>query len=391
MIELHEAFQILKNNSNLLGTEKIPLSLTANRVLAEDIIAEGNYPPYNRSCILGYACKKEDLPGTLKPTAIIQAGDPETRSVGKGECMKVMSGAMIPEGADCIVTVGSVEEDTRGNIIIGDDIIFENISKEGNNKKDGELILKEGSLIKEKHIGMLASAGIHTVNVVRQPLVTVFSTGSELVEPEDIAGKGQIRNANGPQLLSQLQSMGISGLYGGITDDDTSFMEIELARSIENFDGLIITGGSSGGNTDLVPSVLKKMGFDILFYNLNINPGKPVLFAVKDNKFCFGIPGNPVSTYILFELLIKKYLYQLMGYDYTPLQLKLPVGEDIENKESEKEAFIPVSINEKGEIIKIYFKSPDNVFAMGEISGILHIPIGISLIKKGDYGSVSML
>jgi len=388
MKSIQEAQDILVKNAKKLGKEIIPLSLSVQRVLATDVIADNDYPPFNKSIVDGYACKKEDLPGSLKIVSIIRAGKLQSNRVEKGQCIKIMTGAVVPQGADCVIRNEQVEDDGSGNIKVSETSKVDNISYLGEDKKKGEMILSKGSIISSKHVGSLASAGVHSVEVYQQPLVTVFSTGAELVEPEDIPGEGQIRNSNGAQLIAQLYSMGINGLYGGIADDDEAFMEVELARSIENFNGIIISGGVSEGDFDFVPGVLQKMGFKILFHKLKVKPGKPALFAMKNDKFCFGLPGNPVSSFVQFEILVKPYLYALMGHEYKPVYLKFRVGENISIENTTVENYIPVGLNDEGEIVKIEYNNSGHVFALNDAFGLLHVPIGTSGFKKEDWGYI---
>ncbi len=388
MISIKEALNILNDKAEIIGVEKIPLSISINRVLAEDVVAGTNFPPFNKSAVDGYACKKADLDKLLLIKGTIAAGSDAVNNVNEGECFKIMTGAKVPEGADCIVMVEHATVTEDGRLKIDNKNKVDNICFLGEDKKQGELILKKGSVIKNKHIGILASAGMHSLNVYRQPFITVFSTGSELVEPEDIPQPGQIRNANGPQLLSQLYSMGINSLYGGITEDDKVMMEIELSRSIENAHGMILSGGVSMGDYDYVPEILKNIGFEIRFHKLNSKPGKPVLFATKGNKFCFGLPGNPVSSYIQFELLVKPYLWALMGHSFTPENFVFIAGEDFTRKNTSNESFIPVKLNEKCQVVKVPYHGSGHFFALGEAFGLLHFEEGQEIIKEGERTNV---
>jgi len=388
MITIQEALEILKKNIHLMHTEKIPLSSTINRVLAEDIIADIDFPPFNKSAVDGYAFSREDINENLKMVGLVRAGEPPLIKVEKGQCVKIMTGAMLPEGTDSVAMIEHTKDHGSGLISINEKSNIDNICYQGENKKKGNIVLKKGLVIEKRHIGILAACGMHTVEVYNQPLVTVFSTGTELVEPEDVLGNAQIRNSNGPQLLSQLNSMGINALYGGIADDDEVIMEVELCRSIENFDGIIISGGVSVGDYDFVPDILRKMGFEIRFHKLKVKPGKPILFAVKDKKFCFGLPGNPVSSFVQFELLVKPYLYSLMGHEYNPEMVLLEAAEDFSRKNTEFESLIPVKKDVSGKMVKVPYNGSGDVFSLAEAFGLLHFAAGVDLIKKGEMGNV---
>ena len=391
MITLEGALEIMKEHVFVQKTERIPLSLSLNRILSCDIISDTDFPPFNKSAVDGFACLRSDLPGILTVTDKIRAGFISGRKVQKGECIKVMTGAPVPEGADCIVMIEDVENIDDTTIKINNAAGKTNICIQGEDLKKGDTVIKRGSLITKKHVGSLASAGMHQIEVFKQPVVTVFSTGTELVEPEDKLAPAKIRNSNGSQLIAQLASMGITALYGGITDDDIEIMQVELSRSIENFDGLILSGGVSAGDYDFVPEVLTSMGFNIHFHKLNVKPGKPVLFATKGNKFCFGMPGNPVSSFVQFELLVKPYLYSLMGHKYKPTDLYLIAGSNFKRKNADAEGFIPVSLNEKSEITELDYHGSGHVVALNHTFGLLRMPIGVNKIEKGEKGYVRQI
>jgi molybdopterin molybdotransferase len=391
MKTLEEAYKIIQENAVKIGTEHVPLSLSVKRVMVNGAYAETDLPPYPAAAFEGYAFRKGDVKDKLVIIETVLAGRVPAKKIGAGKCSKLMIGAQMPEGADSLVKTNDTVLDEFGKLTVVDGAEADFIQQPGELTKKGDCLIPENTIIETRHVGILASVGMHTVEVYKQPLVTVFSSGTELAEPEDILLAGQLRNSNGPQLLAQMYDIGLNGLYGGIADNDPAIMEIELSRSIENFNGIIISGGVFMGEEDFVPSILKKMGFEICFTQLEIEPGKSVLFATKGKNFCFGLSANPVSASLQYHLLVKPYLLAIMGH-IQPLQSKKFILEmDIAGQNPNADNFVPVQISEECTARPVPYLGPKDLYALGKTDGFLLIPKQTGILKKGEKGRVILL
>jgi molybdopterin molybdotransferase len=229
------------------------------------------------------------------------------------------------------------------------------------------------------------------VKVFSTPSVGLLSTGDELVEPSQKPEGSQIRNSNSWQLMAQLQSLGINPSYYGIVSDDASSLEKILSKSIAENDLTILTGGVSMGDFDFVPGVFAQLGLNILFDSIAIQPGKPSTMAISpDGKVCYGLPGNPVSSFFQFELLIKPIIYLMMGNRYSPPHLSCLMGSDYERKRSGRLSLLPVSINNKGEAVPVDYHGSAHINTLLSANGFIFIPAGKNIVSKGEQVDVRL-
>jgi molybdopterin molybdotransferase len=275
MISLEEAYKIVIQSVFYTGVESIPFTDTAGRILAEDIVSDTDMPPFNRSAVDGYACRRGDLHNDLEVLEVIPAGKVPKMTIGQSQCSKIMTGAIVPEGCDMVFMVEDSEKLTDGKIIFTRSKSKINISFRGEDVKHGDIVLKKGMLIKPQDIGVMASVGKTFVLVNRKPVIAVISTGDELVNPEEVPSFSKIRNSNAYQLMAQIiRSGGIGKNYGIVPDNEAQTFKI-VKRSLLKSDIVIITGGVSMGDFDFVPAILKRAGVNILFDKVNVQPGKP--------------------------------------------------------------------------------------------------------------------
>ncbi len=391
MIPFEEASDIVLNSANILGSEQVDINNSLNRILAEDIVSDIEMPPFNKSAMDGYACRKEDLKNELEILETIPAGYVPEKLISENQCSKIMTGSMVPEGADCVIMVEHTEEITDNKVRFTGDATKEHICYKGEDMKVGDLVLKKGTVLKPQHIAILATVGCAKLPVYKQPQVGIISTGSELVEPHQKPGASQIRNSNGYQIISQVAAMGGIPNYIGIAGDSKKVTYDTIIKALSENDGIILTGGVSMGDFDFVPEILKKAGFQLLFQKIAIQPGKPTVFGVNKNKFCFGLPGNPVSSFVMFELLVKPYLYKMMGSEYASIHIKIPIGADYERRETYRKLWIPVTIDEEGAAIPVKYHGSAHIHALCHAYGMISLPIGKANIKKGEIVDVRQI
>jgi molybdopterin molybdotransferase len=333
MIQFEEALAIILHHAICLESETVEMTASLGRVLAADVRSDMDMPPFDKTAVDGFACRRDDLTKNLRVLEVVAAGQVPSVSVGPGECTKIMTGAMVPEGADCVIMVEFTHENEDGSIAFTGTRTANNICYLGEDVKKGEIILEKGLLIKPQHIAVLASAGCIKPEVYRKVKVGILSTGDEIVEPGEVPGAGKIRNSNAWQLMAQAEAMSVEPHYFGIAPDEEIETLSMIRKAMETCDVILLTGGISMGDFDFVPSVLQKAGFEFHFKSLAVQPGRPTLFGTaRNNKFCFGLPGNPVSSFNQFELLVKPLFYKMMGCNYEAVVVKLPLATDYSRK-----------------------------------------------------------
>lgn len=384
MITFEEALDLTLSRAVLFDTEQVAFSQSVGRVLAEDLFSDISMPPFNKSAMDGYACRREDLAMDLEIIAVIQAGSSSASAIGSGQCAQIMTGAMLPEGADTVIMVEETRLTDEGKVRFTGQQTKTNVCYLGEDVQAGDRVMDKGTLIAARHIPVMATIGATNPLVYRMPAISVVATGTELVEPDQQPGLSQIRNSNAAQMLAQLNQLGWPTAYFGIAPDDEDQTCDILDKALKDRDILILSGGVSMGEFDFVPAVIRRLGFDILYQKLAVQPGKPTTFAVRGRQFIFGLPGNPVSSFIQLEILVKPFIYQCMGLDYRPVEWKLPAGQEFRRKKTDRMAWIPVSIDENGRVMPLEYHGSAHIFALTRANGLIYFKIGQSRIEEGE-------
>jgi len=390
MIQQEEAFKIIKESVITLGTEFVPFQNSLGRILAENVYSDMDMPPFNKSAVDGFACRKQDLNNDLVLLEVIPAGVAPTKTVGANQCSQIMTGAAVPEGADTIIMVEHTEK-IEGKIRFIQSKTNSNICAIAEDLKKGDLVLAKGTLLKAQQIPVLASVGNTFIQVYRQAKVVVISTGDELVEPHQTPQTSQIRNSNAVQMMAQLQQLGIKGRYIGIAKDNPESTREMLEEALDSSDMVLLSGGVSMGEFDFVPEILEEKGIEILFKSIAVQPGRPTVFGKKDKQFFFGLPGNPVSSFVQFELLVKPLLYNMMGFDFKALPLKMPMGIEFSRKKAKRKSYIPVYFNQDGEVMPVDYNGSAHIHSYVYADGMISINIGETTLKKGQVVDVRQI
>jgi len=391
MTTLSEACQIVLNSVPWPSVEQINFSHSLNRILADDIISDTDIPSFNRSAVDGYACRQQDAGCELEVMETIPAGKEPQKIIYEGQCSKIMTGAMIPEGADCVLMVEDTIITRDNRIRFTGSVVTSNIRFRGEEVKKGQVVLFKGTRIRPQEIAVMAAVGCISPFVSRQVKTGIISNGDELVEPYFEPGCSKIRNSNAWQLMAQVTETGALPFYCGIAEDDEVSTIQVIERALISNDTIIITGGVSMGDYDYVPAILHKAGFRILINSISIQPGRPTVFAVRENKFIFGLPGNPVSSFVIFELLVKPFLFRMMGHDFTPQTTRLELKDGFKRKKTDREKWIPVkhTSNYLAEIVEYHGSA--HIHALTDADGLICIPAGVSEIKPGETVNVRQI
>jgi len=378
-------------NNVTTAEEPIGLAHSYGRVLYQDVYSDIDMPPFDKSAVDGYACRRADIGNKLTVIETIAAGQVPDKSLGENQCSKIMTGAMLPEGADCVLMVEDTLEIEENVVKLLNYSTANNICYQAEDVKTGELVLPKGTLLQPEQIAVMASVGCYSPLVSCKPRVGIISTGDELVEAKEIPSLSKIRNSNSYQLMAQAHKMNITGHYLGIAKDNVEATLEKIYKALEKKDVVLITGGVSMGDFDLVPDMMQKAGVEILFKSIAIQPGKPTVFGRKGDKFCFGLPGNPVSSYVLFELLVKPLLYKLMGHQYQPITFKMPFAMDYTRRRSDRMSVLPVRINPEGTVQPINYHGSAHIHSLTNAQAYAFIPLGETTINKGDMIDVRLI
>ena len=383
MISFEKAYDIVMSRARVLDTEETGLHEALHRVLAQDVQSDIDMPPFDKSAMDGYACRRAELDQELEVIEIIQAGTSPLRPVGPGQCAKIMTGAMLPEGADCVIMIEYTEEAREGVVRFTGASTRDNICRKSEDIRLGEVVLRKGARLRPQHIAVLATVGCARPRVYRKARVGIIATGDELVEPGERPGPSQIRTSNSYQLYAQVLAADGIATYYGIAKDTKSAIDSALKKAMAENEVVLLSGGVSKGDFDFVADVMQQNGIEILFDSIAMKPGKPTTFGVSPDAYCFGLPGNPVSTFIQFEILVKPFLYRLVGHDFYAPHSMLPVASGIAPKRAERETWLPVRITADGRVEPAEYHGSAHINALCQADGLIVIPAGSGVIEEG--------
>ncbi|CAA9444994.1 MAG: Molybdopterin molybdenumtransferase [uncultured Rubrobacteraceae bacterium] len=336
LIDHHEAVRLVLENTPCLPVARVPLVDAQGLALAEDVRARFDSPPFDNSAVDGYAVRSADAEAGrfFKVVDEAPAGLPAQKKVGEGEAIKIFTGGVIPEGADAVVMV----ENTSG---WGEEFELRKAAGPGNNLRgagedvrEGNLMLRAGTEIGAPEIALAATQGYGELPVYRRPRVVVLSTGTELVEPgARELSPGEIFDSNSFALLAQSRETGAEARRVAAASDDADVLRDAMEEALESADVVVTSGGVSVGEKDLVKSTLLNLGVEQVFWGIKLKPGKPVFFGTRDDARFFGLPGNPVSAMVCFELFVRPALMGMMGReDARRPHVEVYFDEDVENK-----------------------------------------------------------
>lgn len=389
MIKFEEALKRILENTLTLPARKISVQEAVGMILQEDIRSGIEMPPFDKSAMDGYAVNSLDAkecPVRLKCLGLIQAGDVFTKRLKRGECVKIMTGAPLPKGADSVIMVEDAREDAGFVEVLKPVKKGENVCFCGEDIKRGDRVLEKGKKISPSEVGILATVGRCFVKVIPKPKVATLNTGGEIVPLGSKLARFKIYNTNGPMLEALLKHDGIEPRVLGIAKDNVQQLSRAIRKGLSD-DILLISGGVSMGDYDLIPEVLKNAGVKQIFHKVNIKPGKPLFFGVKNKTVIFGIPGNPVSNFLSYLIFVRPAIRKMMGYKYC----QPPFKEGIVRKEFQTKAgrrhFVLVKIlKERGHLYLFPVESHGSAdtLSLSKADGFMMVDERAPIVQSGS-------
>ena len=314
-LSVDEALERILARIETLPSERVALADALGAVLAEDVVADRDVPPFRNSAMDGYAVRGADVatvPARLRVTGDIPAGTMPSGAIGPGEAMRIMTGAPLPDGSDTVVRVEDTDNRTDTVTVTAATKPGTSVRAAGEDLKRGETILRRGTVLRAAELGVLATLGRAAALVMRRPRVAVLSTGDEVVEVDAELRPGQIRDANRYSLSAAVRTLGATAVPLGIVRDTADALRRALRDAAAQADVIVTSGGVSVGDHDHVKPVVDELG-SMDFWSIAIRPGRPLAFGAIGGKPIFGLPGNPVSSLLGFELFVRPALLKMAG------------------------------------------------------------------------------
>src|SRR5712664_1016681 len=393
MIPVKEAINIVLQHSPRLGFEAAALGEVMGRILAEDIIADSDLPPFDRAQMDGYAVRAADVarvPARLRIAGESAAGAGWHHEMKPGEAVRIMTGAPVPAGADAVQQVELTREVDSGAVveILEPVEAGRSIVKQAAEIKAGAAVLRAGEDINAAMFATLASFGYAQVKVGRRPRVAVMATGSELVDVDRKPGEDQIRDSNNYTIAAYASLAGATVERWPLAGDDTEELKRQVKQAVETSDVLITSGGVSMGVYDFMKPALKELGAEIFFERVALRPGKPTVFARLGNALVFGLPGNPVSVAATFNLFVCAALRKMQGATWTALAEEHAVlARDIKGS-IDRESYLPAVLrtDENGTLLAEPLKwgGSSDFVAFARATVLINVPTGVKMIEAGS-------
>ncbi len=336
-----------------LSTQRVGLDCLVGRRLAEDIFSAENVPEFDRSTVDGFAVSSEDtfgssesMPCQLELKGEILMGQAAECEIGTGECVKISTGGMLPKGADSAVMVETTEELFDGTILIYKAVSpFENVTKKGDDVKEGQIVLKKGTLLSSKHIGVLASLGITEAECEKRLKVGIISSGDEIVGVGEKPQGGQVRDVNSHILAALFRENDFDCELYGIVKDDYSELFEKTKRASEECDIILLSGGSSAGARDMTVKVINDLG-EVFLHGIAMKPGKPTIIGRIGKKAVFGLPGHPAAAYFTARRFALPLAKRISGCTIDTKAVRASTATNISSNNG-REEFIPVKLEDK--------------------------------------------
>ena len=401
MISVAEAIEIVRQQTVKLSTERVAIDQVLGRVLAEDVVADSDLPPFDRSQMDGYAVRAEDVktaPVRLRIAGESAAGRGWHNQLEEGQAVRIMTGAPVPAGADSVQQVELTHELKDGTVVelLETVALGKSIVKRGAEIKAGQVVLNAGSVINAAMMAVLAAFGYANVEVFRRPRVGVLATGTELVSVDQTPGQDQIRDSNNYSLTAYAALAGGTVERMPLTGDETSLLKKQIAEAAKRCDLIVTSGGVSMGVYDVTKSALKELDAEIFFERVALRPGKPTVFArLPNGTLVFGLPGNPVSVAVTFNLFARTALLAMQGAADPTLKRETAALARSVKGTTDRESYLPAQLttNDDAELIAFPLKwgGSSDFVAFALTTALLIVPANLKSIEAGSLVTVLRL
>ena len=377
-----------------------PLERVSGRVMATDVVSRMDLPPFDRAAFDGYAVRAADTFGAdegspieLRCTGEVRAGQRSKKRLSKRTCMEIATGAPLPKGTNAVVMVEHTSSDGETVKIKRAVAPEENVLKRGSELKRGTKIRCAGRKLTPQLVGTLAALGMGEITVYALPRVAVISSGDELVEPGKRLGPAEVYDVNGPTICNAVRSCGCEPVWLGVAPDEPSRITKTIKKGLRACDAVLISGGSSVGSGDIVPSVVEKLGKPgVLVHGLAMKPGKPTFIALVEGKPIFGLPGYPLSALMVFDMLVAPYLRRLAGLPELPcITLKAKIATKLLSVRG-REELVPVKLSRAGgELVARPIRMGSSaITSLSLADGYVRVPLELEIVGKGETVEVAL-
>jgi len=377
---------------------RVPLEHAVGRVLAAPVLSDLDMPPFAKSMMDGYAVRSADVAGApveLRVVGVVHAGVMPTLELGPGEAAKIMTGAPVPDGADSVVMVEKTDVPEAGVVrILEGGPAGRNVTARGLDARAGREVLPAGKRLGPADVAVLAAVGVIEVPVFTAPRLIAFTTGDEVVPPGEKPGPGRIRNSNSPALLARARADGADAVDGGNLPDDMDVTRGAVASALGEYDLVVLTGGVSMGDKDLVGAALAAEGLAKVFHKIRLKPGKPMLFGTAGRSLVFGLPGNPVSVAVTYEILVRPVIRTLLGLApvHRPRLRARLVGEA--PRAGPREQYLPALVTARPPeftVRRVRWNGSADLFGFAAANALLVVPPEGPAPSEGDEAEVMLL
>lgn len=397
-IELEEARALLAESVRPLGVEQVSRQEALGRTLAEDVTAPLDQPPFDRSPLDGYALRSADLTGaspehpvSLRVMETVYAGGVPSRALGPGEAIRIMTGAMLPRGCDCVLQHERTDNGLEQVQIYAALSPHDNYCDRGEDYRTGEVLLPAGIVVDAAAVGVLASAGLSSVPVRRRPVVRVLSTGDEVVSPDlHPLPAGKIYGSNQELLTARLRELGVSDVKGLLIGDDPREVADTMAQLLGECDLLITTGGVSAGDKDIFHEALPLLGVERVFWKVNLKPGTPAMYSLWQGQPILSLSGNPFAAAATFELLARPLLAALTGESRFSLRSRTAVVEGSFPKASPGRRFLR-GFYQEGRVSLTGKNDSGMLASLVGCNCLVDLPAGSPPVQEGQTVTVLLL
>jgi len=398
---LSEAQKVVLEATPVLGLEKIPILDALGRVLGEDIVAERDNPPWDNSAMDGFAVRWEDIrqehaiqkPITLSIIEDVPAGKMPSKTVESGQAIRIMTGAPIPKGADTVLKVEDTEHTLESVRVFKPEPKGSNIRPQGEDVRKGECIIAKGTQIRPGEAGMLAILAKSFVFVYQRPRVAILSTGDELADLDERFSEEKIINSNSYGIAAAVQDAGGIPFLLGIARDNPAALKEKISHGL-TADILVLSGGVSMGDYDFTKAVFRDLGAEMNFWKLAIRPGQPLAFGKIQGKLAFGLPGNPVSSMVTFEQLVRPAMLKMSGHRSYGRPLVQAVFQEKFSKRTDRRHFLRGVLTREEGVFKVRTTGDQGsgiLTSMVKANCLIDVPVEVERLNPGDLVTVQLL